>query len=156
MNKVILLGRLTKDPELRQTQGGVPVCRFTVAVDRRYQKQGEEKQTDFIGCVAWRQQAEFVAEYFAKGHRICCEGSIQTRSWTDESGKKQYATEVVVDNVEFAQSKSEGRQGFQPVSNPPQMGYGGQAGGYRQGQIDTYVGPAPDGFTPIDESLLPF
>ena len=105
MNKVILVGRLTKDPELRNTQSGTAVCSFTIACDRHFVKQGEERQVDFINCIAWQKTAEFVSKYFTKGTRIALEGSIQTRTWDDNEGKKHYATEVLVDNVEFAQSK---------------------------------------------------
>ena len=105
---MILVGRLTKDPELRSTTTGIPVCSFTVACDRRFLKQGEERQADFINCIAWQKSAESIAQYFKKGHRIALEGSIQTRSWTDNEGKARYSTEVVVDQWEFAQSKSEG------------------------------------------------
>ena len=108
MNKVILLGRLAKEPELGMTQGGVPVCKFTVACDRKYSK-GDEKQTDFIRCVAWRQTAEFIHKYFGKGQRIALEGSITTGSYDDDSGRRHYITEVTVDNAEFAQSKGEGQ-----------------------------------------------
>ena len=108
MNKVILVGRLTKAPELRTTQSGVNVCSFTVACDRRFQKEGEERQADFINCIAWRNTADFISNYFTKGTRIALDGSIQTRSWDAEDGTKRYATEVIVDHAEFAQSKSEG------------------------------------------------
>ena len=111
MNKVILVGRLVKDPELRATQSGVSVCSFTVACDRRYQKPGEERQADFINCIAWRQQADFICKFFTKGMRIALDGSIQTRSWDAGDGTKRYATEVVVDHAEFAQSKTEGAGG---------------------------------------------
>lgn len=106
MNSVVLVGRLTKDPELRTTQSGVSVCSFTVACDRRYTQDGK-READFINCIAWRQSGEFVSRYFTKGNRIALEGSIQTRSWDDQNGNKRYATEVVVDHAEFAQSKSE-------------------------------------------------
>lgn len=106
MNKVILVGRLTADPELRQTPQGTEMTRFTVAVDRRYRRDGGQ-QADFITCVAWRQQAEFICRYFNKGKLIGLEGQIQTRSWDGQDGKRQYATEVLVDNVEFIGSKSE-------------------------------------------------
>lgn len=106
MNKAILVGRLTKDPELKNTPSGVMVCGFVVACDRKHAQNGE-RQTDFINCVAWRQQAEFIARYFKKGERIALEGTIQTRSWNDNQGYKRYVTEIVVESVEFAQSKSE-------------------------------------------------
>lgn len=107
MNRVVLVGRLTANPETRTTPNGVMVCNFTVACDRPYVKQGEERQADFINCIAWRQTGEFVSKYFVKGNRIALDGSIQTRSWDDKNGNKRYATEVVVDHAEFTQSKSE-------------------------------------------------
>lgn len=106
MNRAVLVGRLTKDPELMTTTNGVYVCKFTVACDRQYTQNGE-RQSDFIQCIAWRQQAEFISKYFKKGHRIALDGSIQTRTWNDQNGNKRYATEVVVDHAEFAQSKSD-------------------------------------------------
>lgn len=107
-NKVILGGRLTADPELKTTGTGVSVTSFTVAVNRRFgAKNGEEPQADFINCTAWRQQAELITRYFRKGSSICVVGSIQTRSWTDNNGAKRYATDVVVDEVNFVDSKSE-------------------------------------------------
>ena len=108
LNKVVLAGRLTAEPELKQTQSGVSVCSFTVAVNRRYQKDSESQQTDFINCVAWRQQAEFVSRYFRKGSSICVVGNIQTRTWTDNQGQKRYATDVVADEISFVDSKGEG------------------------------------------------
>jgi single-strand DNA-binding protein len=131
MNKVILVGRLTADPELRQTQSGVSSCRFTVAVDRRFaDKNTGERQADFITCVAWRQTAEFVSRYFNKGKMICVEGSLRTGSYTDRnhSDVTHYTTEVFVDNVEFVGGKNEsgGSQGGYQNSNnnyqaPPQQ-----------------------------------
>lgn len=103
MNKAILMGRLTKDPELRTTPNGTAVCTFTVAVDRR----GKEKQTDFLNCVAWRQTAEFISKYFAKGRMILVVGSIQARDYTDKQGNKRTATEIVVDEVSFTGDKAE-------------------------------------------------
>lgn len=104
MNKVVLIGRLTKDPELRYTQNGKAYCNFTIAVDRRFSK---EKEADFINCVAWEKTAEFVSNYFAKGKQIALEGSIQTRSWKADNGENRYATEVRVDTVEFVGGKNE-------------------------------------------------
>lgn len=103
MNNVILMGRLTKDPELKTTQSGLSFCRFTVAVDR-YSKDGEDK-TDFINCVAWRKTAEFIDNYFSKGQRIALAGSIQTGSYTDKDGRTVYTTDVLVDKAEFCESK---------------------------------------------------
>jgi single-strand DNA-binding protein len=106
MNKVILMGRLTRDPELRYTSvNNTAVCSFTLAVDRRFSKAGEEKQADFIPIVAWRSQAEFCSKYFYKGLKVAVVGSIQTRSWDDADGKRHYATEVIADEVYFAEGK---------------------------------------------------
>lgn len=107
MNRVVLVGRLTKDPELRATTSGIPVCSFTVACDRRFVKPGEERKADFINCIAWQKSAEAIAQYFGKGDRIALEGSLQTRSWDGEDGRRHYVTEVVVDQWELAQSKGE-------------------------------------------------
>jgi len=103
MNKVILGGRLTDNPELKQTQSGIPVVSFSMAVKRRF----SNDQTDFINIVAWRQTAEFINKYFTKGASICIVGSIQTRSWTDQHGQKRYATEVVADEALFVDSKKD-------------------------------------------------
>ncbi len=104
MNKAILIGRLTKDPELTYTNSNTSVCRFTVAVDRRF-KSEHQPTADFIPVVAWRQTAEFVSKYFTKGSRIALIGQIQTRTWDDTEGKKHYVTEVIADEVEFCESK---------------------------------------------------
>ena len=105
LNKVILMGRFTRDPELRSTPQGTSTCAFSIAVDRNFVRQGEERKADFINCVAWRQTAEFISKYFKKGSLVALEGSIQTRSWDDNEGKKRYATEVIVNQVYFAESK---------------------------------------------------
>ena len=111
LNKVILLGRLTADPELRSTQNGTSVTQFTLAVDRNYQKQGEERQADFINCVAWKQTAKFIAKYFSKGRMIAVEGSLQTRNYEDKQGNKRTATEVIVSNASFTgEPKQESKQ----------------------------------------------
>lgn len=107
INNVVLMGRLTAAPELKTTQSGIFTVRFSVAVERRYNKQGEERQTDFIDCVAWRQTAEFVSKYFNKGSMIAVIGSIQTRNYEDKNGNKRKAVEVQVDNVSFCGSKGE-------------------------------------------------
>ena len=119
MNKVFLMGRLTADPELRQVQSGVAVTTFTIAVDRRYSKDGQ-RQTDFIRCTAWRQQAEFICKYFRKGSMILVIGNIQTRSWDGQDGKKQFATDVVIDEVHFTGSRAEtgGQSGTQSMGRP--------------------------------------
>ncbi len=110
LNKVVLGGRLTSDPELKQTQSGVSVTSFSIAINRRFVSRNNEQaeqQTDFINLVAWRQTAEFICKYFRKGSAICVTGSIQTRNWQDNQGQKRYATEVVVDEAMFVDSRSE-------------------------------------------------
>lgn len=109
LNKVILGGRLTADVELKQTPSGVSVAQFSLAVNRKYQVEGQQ-QTDFINCVAWRQTAEFISKYFRKGSSLCVVGQVQTRSWTDQNNQKRYATEVIVDEALFVDSKNEAQQ----------------------------------------------
>lgn len=104
MNRVELLGRLTKAPELKQTQSGTMVTNFTIAVNRRFAKEGQQ-QADFINCIAWRKTAEFISKYFTKGSMIAVTGSIQSRSWDDQNGQKRYATEIIVDGVYFTGEK---------------------------------------------------
>lgn len=138
MNKVILMGRLTRDPELRFSTNGsnTAVCRFSVAVDRRFQRPGEERQADFIPVVAFGKTGEFCSKYFTKGSRIALVGSIQTRSWDDAEGKKHYATDVIAEEVHFADSKrADGAPG-------------------RTGS-DTGMGES-DGFYPLEDEDLPF
>ena len=112
-NLVVLTGRLTADPELKTTSNGLSVTTFSIAVDRRY-RSGEERQTDFINIVAWRQSAEFITKYFKKGSLIGIEGSIQTRRYQDKNGNNRTAFEVVVNNVQFVESK---RDGAAPISD---------------------------------------
>ena len=107
INVAVLMGRMVADPELRTTQSGISVTSFTLAVDRSYSKQGEERQCDFINIVAWRNTADFVCKYFRKGQLVAVQGSIQTRSYTDKDGNKRKAVEIVADNVHFAESKRE-------------------------------------------------
>ena len=107
LNKVILCGRLTADPELKQTPNGLAVCQFSIAINRKKQKDQTEQQADFINLVAWRTTAEFISKYFRKGSSICVIGAIQTRSWTDQQNNKRYATEVLIDEVMFVDSKNE-------------------------------------------------
>ena len=119
LNKVVLAGRLTADPELKQTQSGISVTSFSIAVNRRFVSRNNEQteqQTDFINIVAWRQTAEFISKYFRKGSAICLTGSIQTRTWQDNQGQKRYATEVVADEAMFVDSRNESgaAQGYTP------------------------------------------
>lgn len=128
LNRVILMGRITQDLEVKQTQNGTPVLSFTVAVDRGYAKQGEERQTDFINCVAWRQTAEFIGRYFGKGRMIAIEGNLRTRTYDDKNGSRHYVTEVFVDNVSFTGEPKQ--QGGNTYSNA--YGNGGyQNNGYQ-------------------------
>ena len=106
LNKVILGGRLTADPELKQTPQGVSVTQFNLAVNRKPVKD-KETQTDFISCVAWRQTADFICRFFKKGSSICISGSVQTRTWNDQQNNKRYATEIVIDEAYFVDSKVE-------------------------------------------------
>lgn len=107
LNKSIIGGRLTADPELKQTASGISACTFTVAVNRKYKGQNGEQEADFINCQAWRQTAEFICKYFKKGSSICVAGAIQTRSWEDNNGQKRYATEIVVDEAHFVDGKGD-------------------------------------------------
>ena len=110
MNKVILIGRLTKDPEVKNTSSQVLFCNFTIAVDRRFKDNNGQRQADFINCVAWRQTASFIGSYFRKGSKVAVVGSLQSRSYEDQSGQKRYVTEVVVDEIEFMDSKNDSTQ----------------------------------------------
>ena len=130
LNSAIIMGRLTADPELRTTASGLSVTSFSVAVDRRFQRQGEEKQTDFINVVAWRQTAEFVSRYFHKGSMIAVQGSIQTRNYEDKNGNKRTAVEIVADSVSFCGSKAETGTGAPAVSRPAPSYQGGSTDGF--------------------------
>ncbi|MEE1244239.1 MAG: single-stranded DNA-binding protein [Acutalibacteraceae bacterium] len=114
-NLVVLTGRLTADPELKTTQSGISVTSFSIAVDRRY-RSGEDRQTDFINIVAWRQTAEFVTKYFKKGSLIGIEGSIQTRKYQDKDGNNRTVFEVVANNVQFVESKRDSAPSSEPAS----------------------------------------
>ena len=138
LNHITIMGRLTRDPELRRTGSGKPVASFTVAVDRDF-SQGDQKETDFIDCVAWQKTGEFVDKYFSKGSMIVVAGRLQIRSWNDKDGNKRRTAEVVADNVYFGESKSQESRGTQAPS------YGG------------YTPPANDYATLDDEDpQLPF
>ena len=122
LNSVVLMGRLTADPELKTTQSGVSVLSFCIAVDRSFQKQGEERQADFINLVAWRQSAEFISRYFRKGSMIAVQGSIQTRKYEDKEGNKRTAFEVVIDRASFCGSKAESGTASAPRLDSPSQG----------------------------------
>ena len=121
LNQITIMGRLTRDPELRRTGTGTAVANFTLAVDRDFGK--EEKETDFIECVAWRQVGEFVSKYFTKGRMAVVSGRLQIRKWTDKDGNKRSTAEVVADNVYFGDSKGDsnsGYTGFVPNNKVPE------------------------------------
>lgn len=146
MNKVILMGRLTRDPEMRQTPNGVSVCSFSIAVNRRFAKEGQQS-ADFINCTAWRQQAEFICKHFNKGSMIAIVGNLQSRSWDNQDGKRQYATDVVVDEVYFTGSRNESQSG-----GASQGGFTSPAGDGPFADIDSMGFQAIDG----SEDDLPF
>ena len=141
LNKAIIMGRLVADPELKTTGAGTSVCSFTVAVDRRFVKQGEERQTDFIDCVAWRTTAEFLAKYFTKGRMVNVVGSIQKRNWEDKEGNKRWTTELIADEVNFCGDKRpEGHSEYQSSTH-----------------TEANEVPQSSGFMPIDaDDDLPF
>ncbi len=139
LNHIVLMGRLTRDPELRRTGSGVAVASFTLAVDRDYAAQGAEKETDFVDIVAWRNTAEFVSKYFAKGRMAVVTGRLQIRNWQDKEGNKRRSAEVVADNVYFGDSKRDAEAsgayappaagGYAPPPAAPSGGYGAPSGG---------------------------
>ena len=141
INKVILGGRLTSDIELKQTTSGVPVAQFSLAVNRKYSKDGQQ-ETDFISCTAWRQTAEFIAKYFRKGSSLCIVGSIQVRSWQDQNGQKRYATDVIVDEALFVDSKGDSQSAGveSPMTYIP----------------DAYNTPSATNFEEVTNDGLPF
>jgi single-strand DNA-binding protein len=151
MNKVILMGRLTADPELRYTTNNIPVCRFSIAVDRQYAKQGEEKQTDFFNITAWRASGEFASRYFKKGMRVLVEGSIRNNNYEDSQGIRHYTVEIWADRLYFADGKRDDSAsgGFaqQPSYKTPES----------QGQ-PVMQPDSGDGFFPLieDDDDLPF
>lgn len=127
LNKAILMGRLTRDPELRYTQSNLPIIQFTIAVERNRAAQGQERQTDFINIVAWRKTAEFVSQWFTKGMMIIVTGSIQSRNWQDKNGNNRTSIEVVADEVQFGESKRSREEnsgyhgGYQNTYSAPQQ-----------------------------------
>ena len=148
LNHITIMGRLTRDPELRRTGSGIAVASFTVAVDRDFGgRDGGEKETDFIDCVAWRQTGEFVSKYFTKGRMIVVSGRLQIRSWTDKDGNKRRTAEVVADNVYFGESKR---------SNEGSSYGGNTYGGNSYGSAPAYGGysaPAQNQSAPASDAL---
>ena len=126
LNHITIMGRLTRDPELRRTGSGIAVASFTVAVDRDFGKnEAGEKETDFIDCVAWRQTGEFVSKYFTKGSMAVVSGRLQIRGWTDKDGNKRRSAEVVADNVYFGESKRSNEGGNGAFASAPAPSFGG-------------------------------
>ncbi len=143
LNSIIIMGRLTADPELRTTSSGLSVSSFSVAVDRNFVRAGEEKKTDFINVVAWRQQADFVTKYFRKGSMIAVQGSLQTRNFEDKNGNKRVAYEIVADQISFCGSKAESGTGNND--------------NYNNYNASSYNNTAADDFTAVvDDDDLPF
>lgn len=136
MNKAIIIGNLTRDPEIRTTQGGVTVCTFTVAVQRRFKNESGERLADFIPVVAWRQLGENCGKYLAKGRKVAVSGAIQVRTYDANDGSKRYVTEIVADDVQFLTSRAEGGRPDAPDAPPPDAGV--------------------SGFTDIEDEDLPF
>ena len=148
LNHITIMGRLTRDPELRRTGSGIAVTSFTLAVDRDYKSNSGEKETDFIDCVAWRQTGEFVGKYFSKGRMAVASGKLQIREWTDKSGNKRRTAEVLAENVYFGDSKNESSD------NRAQVGSSFVRPAY---PAPNYAPPAGD-FAPLDDedAQLPF
>ena len=167
LNHIVIMGRLARDPELRRTGSGIAVTSFTLAVDRDFApKDGGERETDWIDCVAWRQTGEFVSKYFTKGRMAVVSGRLQIRNWTDKDGNKRSSAEVVADNVYFGDSKRDDHAGsaYSGYSAPAQN-YGGSNGGYSApapaGSYGSYGAPASapaSDFAMLeeDDAQLPF
>lgn len=154
INRVVLVGRLTKDPELRYTAGGDAVASFTIAVNRAYKNQSGDREADFINCVIWRKPAENVANFLKKGSLAGVEGRIQTRNYDGQDGKKIYVTEIQADSVQFLEPKSSGQGSSQSQQQTGQRSQGGQqqGGGYSQ-NTDPFAGGNQE---PFDPDGLPF
>ena len=151
LNRTIIMGRLTRDPELRHTQSGTPVASFSLAVERDFKdKSTGEKATDFFDVVAWRNSAEFVSRFFTKGRMAVVEGRLQNRDWQDRDGNKRRSAEIVADNVYFGDSKRDGDGGsYQQGGYAPQGGYPQQSQGYGA-PGGSYGGTAPGGYPASD------
>jgi single-strand DNA-binding protein len=161
LNRIILMGRLTRDPELRHTQTGTPVASFSLAVDRDFKdKSTGEKATDFIDVVAWRQTAEFVSRFFTKGRMAVVEGRLQIRDWTDKDGGKRRSAEIIADNVYFGDSKRDGESGGYSGGGSDRAGgsYPGPTGGYAPPPTGGPSGPSGNEFGDLadDDGELPF
>lgn len=138
LNVATVMGRLVTDPELKHTQSGVPVTSFTLAIDRRYAKQGEDRQTDWIDLVAWRGTAEFICKYFTKGRMIAVSGFLQTRTWEDKNGAKHKATELVAQQVSFCGDKPKDQGQEEPAAQEEPKAAPQQMQNFSQGSLDDY------------------
>ena len=154
LNKIIIMGRLTRDPELRRTGSGLAVASFSVAVDRDYpNKETGERETDFINCVAWRHTGEFVSKYFSKGSMIVVSGRLQIRNWTDKDGNKRTTAEIVADDVYFGESKKEKTESASSVPGPYTTTQNPYSGPWMYGGVK----PASDyAMLDDDDAQLPF
>lgn len=148
INKVILQGRLTNAPDVKYTPAGVAVAKFTLAVQRDYVKQGEERQTDFINCTAFRKTAEFIYKFFGKGQMAVISGQLQTRSWDDKDGNKKFATDVIVDEIHFAEGKKDQTEEVTGASFPDEEEQ------YLKTEREGIQNE--DGFIDINDADLPF
>ena len=157
LNHITIMGRLTRDPELRRTGSGIAVASFSLAVDRDFSpKDGGERETDFIDCVAWRQTGEFVSKYFTKGRMAVVSGRLQIRSWTDKDGNKRRTAEVVADNVYFGDSKRD-EQGGSNYSGNSYGNYGSAPAAPAYGGYSAPTAPASDfAMLSDDDAQLPF
>lgn len=135
-NKVILIGNLVADPELKQTASGIPVTNFTIAISRRFQNKDGQQETDFINVVCWRQTAEFVKRYFTKGKSILVCGSLQSRTWTDNNNQKRYVVEVVADEVSFVERKSDSQPAANQMSAPAPYSSAGEGISFEEMSTD--------------------
>lgn len=142
MNKAILIGNLTRDPEVRTTSSGTTVCTFSIAVNRRFQNQAGERVSDFFTIVAWRQLGELCGRYLAKGRRVSVIGEIQNRSYEGKDGTKRYITEIIADEIEFLSPKNQGQEGYERSE--------------RSYERQSSSAAAPDGFSEIEDDELPF
>lgn len=150
MNKVIQIGYLAADPEYGTTQSGVPRCTFRIAVQRRFANADGRRESDFFNCIAWRNTADFISRFFAKGSRIAIEGSLQSRSYDAQDGSKRYVTEIIVDNAEFCESRSAATAEVPPPAEPPR---------HINEQQNRQIGMNDmqrQGFTEVDDDELPF
>ena len=147
MNKIVLIGRCVRDPELKTTESQVAVCSFTLAVDRKFKNKDGERQADFISCVAWRQNAEFISKFFTKGSRICVTGALQTSTYKDKDDKTIYKSDVVIEEAEFIDSKKD----LEPQRPPVPSSGAEKVNSYLPEEVDNGFYPSLD-----DSTELPF